>query len=557
MIPPDDHMLEHLRNAFILVETDNLTEALELVGDDHTGTFLFFPPEVLRSTIDESLPTHLQAGTILSQIGDGVAIINNRGEILWGNERFLAHDQGVQKHFIEHCRVSIDELRKHPPAAGAIKKNPCLHYTFTVEQAHFEMLACPNCQSFDDSTTDHTVVGLLWEITTRRELQSRIDAIDAAGSELMRIEAASIAKLSMPDRLKLLEEKIVHYVHDLLKFDNFEIRFLDRDTNQLELVISEGLSPMKIGEVIHAEPEGNGISGYVAALGVSYLCPDVSRDPLYREGLVNAGSSLTVPLRLHDRVIGVFNVESDEVNSFNDNDRQFAEIFGRYIAMAMNILELLVVERYTTNEEVASVVMDEVTMPLADIVQQAQSLREQSVPEEPLQHGLDQIITAAKDVRHRMETCAAGPRTILGAEKELHRLEPDPRMVGKRILVADDEPAICDTISSMLAQKGCRVTVCRNGLETIEIIEANSTTSTPYDLVISDIKMPDRNGYEVFRAVKEADENTPVILMTGFGYDPHHSIVRASQEGLSSFLFKPFQATQLLDAVDKALLIQS
>jgi DNA-binding NtrC family response regulator len=73
------------------------------------------------------------------------------------------------------------------------------------------------------------------------------------------------------------------------------------------------------------------------------------------------------------------------------------------------------------------------------------------------------------------------------------------------------------------------------------------------DLVVSDIKMPDRNGYEVFRSAKSIDPDIPVILMTGFGYDPHHSIVRSSQEGLDSFLFKPFQASQLLEAVTKSL----
>jgi DNA-binding NtrC family response regulator len=49
---------------------------------------------------------------------------------------------------------------------------------------------------------------------------------------------------------------------------------------------------------------------------------------------------------------------------------------------------------------------------------------------------------------------------------------------------------------------------------------------------------------------------TPVILMTGFGYDPHHSIVRASQEGLQAVLFKPFEVERLLDEVRKALLAQ-
>ena len=55
------------------------------------------------------------------------------------------------------------------------------------------------------------------------------------------------------------------------------------------------------------------------------------------------------------------------------------------------------------------------------------------------------------------------------------------------------------------------------------------------------------------RRQRGAHGETPVILMTGFGYDPNHSIVRSSQEGLSCFLFKPFQATQLVEEVRKAL----
>jgi DNA-binding NtrC family response regulator len=71
--------------------------------------------------------------------------------------------------------------------------------------------------------------------------------------------------------------------------------------------------------------------------------------------------------------------------------------------------------------------------------------------------------------------------------------------------------------------------------------------------VLSDIKMPHRNGYEIFAAARRRREDLPVILMTGFGYDPNHSIVRASQEGLASVLFKPFKVDQLLDEVRKAL----
>jgi CheY-like chemotaxis protein len=74
-----------------------------------------------------------------------------------------------------------------------------------------------------------------------------------------------------------------------------------------------------------------------------------------------------------------------------------------------------------------------------------------------------------------------------------------------------------------------------------------------FDLVLSDIKMPIKSGYEVFAAAKAANPDTPVILTTGFGYDPNHCIVRARREGLSAVLFKPFKVDQLLLEIRSAL----
>ena len=115
-------------------------------------------------------------------------------------------------------------------------------------------------------------------------------------------------------------------------------------------------------------------------------------------------------------------------------------------------------------------------------------------------------------------------------------------------MIADDEENIRVTISNILKKYGCDPTVCRDGYEAIHLIEQKR-----YDLVISDIKMPHRNGYEIFAACQRVRDEYPVILMTGFGYDPNHSVVRAGQEGLSAVLFKPFKVDQLLDEIHKAL----
>ena len=70
-----------------------------------------------------------------------------------------------------------------------------------------------------------------------------------------------------------------------------------------------------------------------------------------------------------------------------------------------------------------------------------------------------------------------------------------------------------------------------------------------YDAIVADIRLPDLSGYEVYRALREAQPSARVILMTGYGYDPGHSLVRARQEGLRHVLFKPFRVDQLRDAL--------
>ena len=524
--PVDASLIEQLREAFEIIEIDDAGQLHQFFGD----------------------PAGAEAASVvLEHIGEGVAVVDATGAVTWQNNRLNEYEQDVREQFAELCREALQLFNAAGDPASRARR-ASRKFSFRCGESHFEMVASPGSMEEERFTT---VVGVLWDVTASRRLLDKLEAIDAAGSELMKIEADAIATLSMAERLTLLETKIVNYVHDLLEFDDFEIRLLDRETNRLDLVMAIGISPLRIGEVIFAEAEGNGISGYVAASGESYLCPHVKEDPRYREGLDNAGSSLTVPLRLHDRTIGVFNIESQTTNAFDENDRQFATIFGRYIAMAINILNLLVVERFTTNEQVARTVLGELSGPLADITARAEALREEKLADGKTRKGLDEIIAAVEKIRHRIEACSAGPRTVLGAEEELHRPDPDPDMIGKRVLVADDDDEIRTSVAAILTQRGCNVISCAGGGETIEVLRS-TPHDRPFALIISDIKMPDISGYEVFRAAKEDFPDTPVILMTGFGYDPHHSIVRASQEGLQSFLFKPFKARQLVEEVKKA-----
>ena len=486
-----------------------------------------------------------QSGLILDTIGEGICITDEHGQILWANRRMKHWSEPVR----DRIRAVCSEARsifvnQQSPASEAETQNSNVSlphhpnrsrkFSFSIDDAHyFEMFCSPVIDSQRNVTQ---VVAICWDATSGRRLQQKIDAIDQAGRELVRLEGEAIAKLNVGQRLKLLEEKIIKFCRQLMHFDHFAIRLLDRKTNKLELVICVGMPTEAMEVELFAQPDGNGISGYVASTGRSYICSDVTKDSRYVTGLSNAGSSLTVPLMLHDKVIGVFNIESSHDSAFTEDDRQFAEIFGRYVAVAINILNLLVVERYNTTGQLASDVNSEIAGPLNDITSETTLLMDDYIGNDEMRRRLQLILDNVKKIRQSVREVAEGPKTILGGAATPKAV--DPLLSGKRILVADDEPNIRQTIADLLGRFGCLVDTAADGAEACALVASQAR----YDLVLSDIKMPHKNGYEIFAVVQKIGHKAPVILMTGFGYDPNHSIVRACQDtasggGLSAVLF--------------------
>jgi CheY-like chemotaxis protein len=254
-------------------------------------------------------------------------------------------------------------------------------------------------------------------------------------------------------------------------------------------------------------------------------------------------------LRLHDKVIGVFNIESDDMAAFNEDDRQFAEILARSVALALNMLDLLIIERYESTGRVADDVIDEIAGPLNDIVTEAGTLQEEYIGNDDLRRRLNAIIDRVGEIKSKVRHVAEPKAGILGRHGDSNAI--DPALQGRRVLVADDEEIIRETIGGVLKGAGCLVDVAADGAEAIDMLEAEH-----YDLVLADIKMPQKSGYEVFAAARDKSSDCGVILMTGFGYDPNHSIVRARKEGLSAVLFKPFKVDQLLVEIRKALCVE-
>jgi len=486
------------------------------------------------------------AARLLEAIPDAAALIDANARPVWANPAFLLLDPALRRQIearaAEHLHSSSNE--GGTSAADELKDSSGRLLRLSIS---------PSILPVDVESEAPAVAVLVHDVSDDRRRRERIEAIDRAGCDLLRLDSEAVQRLAPLERLDLLRSRIVRALQELFQFDHFAIRLLDQRTGRLEVIMSEGLPQMVSELEIHPALTGQGITGHVAVTGESYVCKDTRADPLFLPGLEEARSSLTVPLRLGDRIIGVLDVESDEAAAFDEEDRLFAEMFTRYVTLSIHMLELLVVERSTTNQNLSGRVEGEIRDPLEDIALEAQRLSEAALKDPETARHVQRIVEDVEDIRRRVKEVAAGPRSILGVDRAFLERGPDPALIDKRILIADDEAGIRRIIHDVLQTRGCDVEVRETGGQAIDAINQAMADERGFDLILSDIQMPDRNGYEVFSAVRDSMPGTPVILMTGFGYDPNHSIVRASQEGLQSVLFKPFQVERLLEEVRKAL----
>ena len=113
-----------------------------------------------------------------------------------------------------------------------------------------------------------------------------------------------------------------------------------------------------------------------------------------------------------------------------------------------------------------------------------------------------------------------------------------------RILVVDDDPDIRALVSHTLRRDGFAVTDASCGAEALEVF-----TPDDFQLVISDIRMPEMSGIELLGEIKRKSPEVPVILITGYG--SVQNAVEAMQGGACDYILKPFSAKVLSSAVGK------
>jgi DNA-binding response OmpR family regulator len=120
--------------------------------------------------------------------------------------------------------------------------------------------------------------------------------------------------------------------------------------------------------------------------------------------------------------------------------------------------------------------------------------------------------------------------------------------MSKKILVADDEPNIVTALEFLLERNGYQVRIARNGDEALKAIE-----SDPPDLVLLDIMMPVKSGYEVCKRIRERPEwaGMKVVMLSAKGRDVE--VNKGLVMGADLYVTKPFSTRDLIEKIGTLL----
>jgi two-component system, sensor histidine kinase SagS len=540
-VVPDGYEIEEVRSP--------LRALSRMTREPYAGVF------VAAGHIGEAIRMGklLQNERILEEMPDGIVLLDAENTIIWGNGRlreWTGHEAIIGENFYSVLNSPEILGPDFCPFHTALTTGKASSSTLRSGDNHyFHVHAAPVSEG--SKAPEHLIV-TVHDVTKEVLQQQKLAAIHQAGQELSDLKADELSRMSVDERIDLLKSNILHYTKDLLHFDVVEIRLLDQKTNLLEPLLAVGMEAAAEQRTLHALPQNNGVTGFVASTGKSYLCEDTTEDPLYLEGCKGAKSSLTVPLVWHDHVIGTFNVESPEPRAFGESDLQFLEIFSRDVALALNTLELLAVQKANSAQESVEAIHSAVALPVDDILIDAVNVMERYIGHEPdVVERLQRILRHARDIKQVIQKIgqSLSPVQALPAGKQV---EKRPALKGKRILVVDHDETVRSAAHNLLERYGCVVETAHDGAEAVCMVRG-MLHDVGYDVIITDIRLPDINGYELLLRLQEIVDPVPLVLMTGYGYDPGHSIVKARQAGIELVLFKPFRLDQLLDTVEKAV----
>jgi len=240
------------------------------------------------------------------------------------------------------------------------------------------------------------------------------------------------------------------------------------------------------------------------------------------------------------------------------------------IGFAKDLREILKKDQLATLGEVAVGLSHQINNPLAVVLNQVELLEREvdslggdtdtSVETERLD-AIRREVARISEILGRLAEMVetesyetvdyVGPTKMIDLRNERQKSDPadDRRLSSVRILVVDDDLGICSTLDELLRSAGARVETASDGVEALRCIE-----SSEFDIVLSDVAMPNMDGSELYHAIHASHPSLPVLMMTAFHYDKNHVIKRSRLEGLRGVIFKkPVDPERLIEVIRDTL----
>ena len=126
-------------------------------------------------------------------------------------------------------------------------------------------------------------------------------------------------------------------------------------------------------------------------------------------------------------------------------------------------------------------------------------------------------------------------------------MQPNEHVSGKKkVLIAEDEVMVRELLTSYLERRGMQVVAASNGREALEEFRKDH-----FDLILSDVKMPELSGLQLLVAIKDINPRTPIVLISGYG--EIETVVAALKAGAENFLTKPLKMEKLFKVLQQSL----
>ena len=345
-------------------------------------------------------------------------------------------------------------------------------------------------------------------------------------------------------------EIVIDQLKDFFKVEHFAIFEFDRAGEEWNLVYSLSFSVDSMQSLKDLKKKGSFFQRVIDTQ-IPQLVNDIKETEMELSGLAEADkidSLIAVPIDSQGKLWGILIAFSQEKFGFKEEDAKIITLFGNQIG---ELLELFSSSLQENIDEILIQILGTLELlnfkyktrdyiPVTEIKQVHERLKNRILLSvRGIESGYIDQITGQEIPENEPVKLPTGEELnieeVITIRGEKNQSNPKQN---KNVLIIDDEPLITELLTSVLERMGCKSQVAACGKEGMETFEKEN-----FDLVITDLGMPDISGWDVSKMVKQGNPKVPVIIVTGWGLDPDPQRVKESK--VDRLLTKPFQIDQL------------